>query len=79
MFCSESLNRRTEYIETMSFGSVHARCVGEVDAPLILYVHGRADDPTKNKKAGTQGQRGANRVCGWFRLPARAGGLHLAK
>ena len=49
----ELLNRRTEFIETFSYGSVHARCLGEPDAPLILYLHGRADDPTAKKKAKT--------------------------
>lgn len=42
---SLELNRRTEYVETFSFGPIHARCMGEPHLPLILYIHGRADEP----------------------------------
>ena len=38
----ESLNRRTELVETVNFGAVHCRCVGDPMDPLILYLHGRA-------------------------------------
>ena len=43
---NEALNRRTEVIETESFGSVHARIVGDPFYPLILYLHA----PAKKKR-----------------------------
>jgi hypothetical protein len=36
----EAQNRRCEAIETTSFGSVYARCLGDPADPLILYIHG---------------------------------------
>ena len=36
---NELLNRRTEVIETQSFESIHARCCGDPEQPLILYLH----------------------------------------
>mmetsp|Transcript_3695 Transcript_3695/g.9396 ORF Transcript_3695/g.9396 Transcript_3695/m.9396 type:complete len:1002 (+) Transcript_3695:77-3082(+) len=33
-------NRRCIWIETSSYGDVFARCVGDPEHPLILYVHG---------------------------------------
>ena len=33
-------NRRTEHIETQSFGSIYSRCAGDPAEPLVLYLHG---------------------------------------
>lgn len=51
----ETLNRRTEFIETASFEPLHCRCVGEPDMPLLLYIHSPREienptDPTSNLK-----------------------------
>lgn len=35
-----ALNRRCIWIETADFGDVFARCVGDPNDPLILYIHG---------------------------------------
>eukprot|EP00929_Paragymnodinium_shiwhaense_P120954 TRINITY_DN9303_c0_g1_i1.p1 TRINITY_DN9303_c0_g1~~TRINITY_DN9303_c0_g1_i1.p1 ORF type:complete len:1211 (+),score=127.57 TRINITY_DN9303_c0_g1_i1:324-3635(+) len=34
------LNRRAIWIETRGFGDVFARCLGDPEDPLILYIHG---------------------------------------
>jgi len=46
----ESMDRRTEMIETVSFGDVFARCVGDPGNPLLLYVHGSG----KGKRASSK-------------------------
>ncbi len=40
MDSSATLNRRAIWIETSAHGDVFARCVGDVNDPLLLYVHG---------------------------------------
>ena len=37
---NDDLMRRTEHIETRDHGTLHARCVGDAEAPLLLYLHG---------------------------------------
>ncbi|KAL1515736.1 hypothetical protein AB1Y20_002352 [Prymnesium parvum] len=45
---NEALNRRTEFIETASFESLHCRCSGDPEHPLLLYLHTpRLPDPTE--------------------------------
>eukprot|EP01059_Diplonema_ambulator_P019726 TRINITY_DN33370_c0_g1_i1.p1 TRINITY_DN33370_c0_g1~~TRINITY_DN33370_c0_g1_i1.p1 ORF type:complete len:987 (+),score=103.96 TRINITY_DN33370_c0_g1_i1:76-2961(+) len=36
----EALDRRCLWIDTAGFGSIYARCVGDVEDPLILFIHG---------------------------------------
>jgi len=35
----DDLMRRTEHVETRDHGTLHARCLGDAEAPLILYLH----------------------------------------
>lgn len=42
----EELCRRTEFIETREMGTLHARCVGDSDDPLILYLHSSEEGAT---------------------------------
>ena len=43
----DALNRRTERIETVSFGSIYARCAGDPSEPLILYLHGTTSSKSR--------------------------------
>mgnify|MGYP002631608476 CR=1 FL=1 len=48
----DELCRRTEFIETRDHGAIHARCLGDSEAPLILYLHGGEEGASSKDLAG---------------------------
>lgn len=67
---NEVMDRRTELIETDSFGPVHARCLGDPDNPLLLYIHGSKVRATSEQPHTLGGVRG----CRWVADAARSDG-----